>query len=52
MSENEAQPQAAAEIPEVQISDTELEQVAGGGWIEDIAEAIIDAIKPEVPSPF
>ncbi|HYH81028.1 MAG TPA: hypothetical protein VEX86_14600 [Longimicrobium sp.] len=51
MSENEAQPQAAAETP-VQLSENDLEQVAGGGWMEDIAAAIIDAIKPDAPSEF
>jgi hypothetical protein len=38
MSENETQQTPAAEIPEVQLSETELEQVAGG-TVEEFVEA-------------
>jgi hypothetical protein len=53
MSEPEMQQsptQDTAEIPNVQLSETELEQVAGGGWLEDIAQAVIDYMKPDIPS--
>ena len=52
MSENETQQTLpAAEIPEVQISESELEQVSGGseGILDAIAKAVIDYIRPDVP---
>jgi hypothetical protein len=49
MSENETQQTPAAEIPEVQLSESELEQVAGGCY-----EQVVDVTGPliEIPGPF
>lgn len=47
MSEHETQQaQAAAEIPEVQLSETELEQVAGGCY-----EPVVDVTGPLIDIP-
>ncbi|HYH81030.1 MAG TPA: hypothetical protein VEX86_14610 [Longimicrobium sp.] len=46
MSENETQPQAAAETPEVQLSDAEMESVAGGETVVDKAiDGIVDTVE-------
>jgi hypothetical protein len=46
MSENETQPQAAAETPEVQLSDAEMESVAGGETIVDKAiDGVVETVK-------
>ena len=51
MSENNT-PQAADETTEAQLTDSQLEEVAGGGILEDIAQAVIDYIKPDMPTVY
>ena len=49
MSENETQQTPAAEIPVVQLSETELEQVAGGCYGQGID---VTGILIDIPGPF
>ena len=40
------------ETPEAQLTEGALEEVAGGGILEDIAAAVIKAITPEMPTVY
>ena len=46
MSENESQPSQAAETPQAQLADADLESVAGGTTIIDQAiDGVVDSVK-------
>lgn len=51
MSENTI-PQAADETSEAQLPEGALEDVAGGCLLHEIAEAVIEAITPDMPTVY